>query len=128
MRTIMLTGTTVFNASTSDIAIPCSPAFRTNTMAKARGDICVIGLNGMLQVALGIQTSDDGQTWSDHTGTLIIGYSNTVGWIHATTYADLSTYTAASQYYRFVYYVKLSSGTVLSTAYVYGSVDPVAMT
>lgn len=127
MRSITLFGTTVATNTTTDTAIPASPTFRTSSCKKARGDMCIIGINGNIQVALGIQTSNDTQTWTDHTSTMVLSYTAANGWVHAGSFGDLSSFTDGKQYFRFVWYVKLSSGTTLATAYVYGNADAVPM-
>ena len=122
-RTVALVSTTLAAISTSAVAIPAGPHFRSTLLMKARADIEVVALNGNFQVAIGIQTSDDLVTWTDETGTYALGYQSGNGMAHSSSMADFATPTGGKQFVLPCYYVKLSSVNTLATAFVTGSMD-----
>lgn len=122
-KQITLTATLLAAISTTAVGIPAGPPMRSAQMARARGDVEISGLTGNFQVAIGIQISDDGITWTDETGTMALGYQSANGVAHSTSVADFTTIAGAKQFVRPCYYVKLSSGSTLATAFVRGSID-----
>jgi len=130
MPALTLVAATLCVNSTTEIAIPASAPMRSNRLGKARADVEFIGLNGNISIALGIQNSDDALNWTNHTsaGDLFISFTTTSTVVHAGSYTDVSTLTNAKQYFRFVWYAKLTSGTTLATGYAQGNVDILPMT
>ena len=126
MNNLELLATLLATASTSILAIPASGTLRAGRVFKVRWDVEAIGLNGNMEWALGIRTSDDGANWTNHTtmGDPIIDFTTATGWIHATTgFRDLSAFTDIVQYVQFVWYTKLSGVGSLASVYVHGSLD-----
>lgn len=127
-RSLDLQATLVASLSTTAYAIPAGSPMRSNQMSKARADIEINGLNGNLQVAIGVQTSNDLCTWTDETGTFALGYQTADGMFHANAYADFGSIVGGKQWFRPCYYVKLGTGSTLATAFVSGSMDLVPRT
>ena len=97
---------------------------RSGLVGKARADIEICALNGAIQVAVGFQQSDDLNTWVDETGVLSLAYQSANGMAHATSFADFTS-AINRAYVRPVYYIKLSSGSGMATAFVKATVDVV---
>lgn len=127
-RQLLLNPTLVASNSTTAVAIPGTSPVRSAQVSKMRGDMEICGLNGTLQIAIGVQTSDNGDSWTDETGTLIVAYGASNGVVHSSAVVDFSSIVGAKQWVRLVYYVKLSTGSTLATAYVRGSVDLIPRT
>jgi len=124
MRSVILPGTLVAaNTNSPAVAIPASGPYRAVDGAKFRADIEICARIADLTIALGIQTSNDLASWDNDDGTLIIGYQTSNGWHHSSAIADLSSLTNDAQWFRFVWYVKLTQAGNLATAFVHGSVD-----
>ena len=122
-KQVHLAPTLVASNSTTAFAVPAGPAMRTAGIGKARADAEICGLNGTLNIAIGIQTSDDAITWTDETGTFAMAYGAASGVVHSTSVADFSSIAGAKQWLRPCYYVKLSAGSALATAFIQGTID-----
>ena len=127
-KQVTLLSTLVATNSTTAFALPAGAPMRSAGVSKARADIEITGLNGSVQIAIGIQTSDDAITWTDETGTFALGYQSSNGVSHSSSVADFSTIAGAKQWVRPVYYVRLSAGSTLATAFARGSIDLISRT
>ena len=122
-KQVTLLSTLVATNSTTAFALPAGAPMRSAGVSKARGDLEITGLNGSVQIAIGIQTSDDAITWTDETGTFAMAYGAASGVVHSTSVADFSSIAGAKQWLRPCYYVKLSAGSALATAFIQGTID-----
>ena len=127
-RTVTLISTLVATNSTTASPIPASAPRRSGTLSKLRGDMEITALNGNIQIAIGVQTSDNADSWTDETSTLIVTWGAANGVAHSSAIVDFSSIAGAKQWVRLVYYVKLSTGSTLATAFVRGSVDLIPRT
>jgi hypothetical protein len=127
MRTIRLNGTLVAHNDNATLAAhPACDPFRAILCSKARVDFEFCAGNGQLRVGVGIQTSNDLETWTSHTGMGELIYDPaTAGTHHSAAIVDLSGLTTDVQWVRIVFYATLNSGNTLATGFAQGVVEMV---
>lgn len=121
MKTIALPWTTVGTVNANEEALPATGWMRAGDITKVRASFELRGVTGVLNVCVGYQTANAENSPDAHVTLGTLQTANNV--YYGASFADIAANTAGKQFIRFVWVVKLTSGSTLSIGRVGGSID-----